>query len=72
MTAQTRGEGSEMKSTTTNGTAQWTTPALAYRGTVGQILQGGGGKLSIAGGDSGEARCEKPAEAECRQALASA
>jgi hypothetical protein len=66
MTAQTRGEDSEMKSTTTIGTAQWTTPVLAYKGTVGQILQGGGGKLSIAGKDPGEGRCEKPHEAECR------
>jgi len=59
-----------MKSTTTTGTTQWTTPALAYKGTVGQILQGGGGKLSIAGSDPGEGRCEKPHEATCRQATA--
>ncbi|MEO5896083.1 MAG: hypothetical protein ABIS06_10305 [Vicinamibacterales bacterium] len=57
-----------MKSTTTNGTAQWTTPSVAYRGTVGQILQGGGGKLSITGSDPGEGRCEKPHEADCLQA----
>ena len=65
MTAQIRGEDSEMKSTTTAGAAKWTTPVLAYKGTVGQILQGGGGKLSIAGKDPGEGRCEKPHESEC-------
>ena len=44
---------------------QWTTPLLTYRGSVGQILQGGGGKLSIAGSDPGEGRCEKPHEQQC-------
>ena len=67
MTAQKRGEDSEMKSKTI-GTTQWTTPAIAYKGTVGQILQGGGGKMSIAGSDPGEGRCEKPHEATCLQA----
>ncbi len=38
----------------------WATPKLAYRGTVGQILKDGGGKLSITGQDHGEMRCEKP------------
>jgi len=66
MTAQKRGEDSEMKSKTI-GTTQWTTPAMAYKGTVGQILQGGGGKMSIAGSDPGEGRCEKPHEATCLQ-----
>ena len=65
MTAYVRGEDREMKSTTITGTAQWTTPVLAYKGTVGEILQGGGGKLSIAGKDPGEGRCEKPHESEC-------
>ena len=51
-----------MKSTISN---TWTTPQLTYRGTVGQILQGGGGKLSIAGSDPGENRCEKPHAEEC-------
>jgi hypothetical protein len=51
-----------MKSTISN---TWTTPQLTYRGTVGQILQGGGGKLSIAGSDPGENRCEKPHAADC-------
>lgn len=47
---------------------QWATPLLTYRGSVGQILQGGGGKLSIAGSDPGEGRCEKPHEAACQAA----
>lgn len=43
----------------------WTTPKLAYRGSVGQILKDGGGKLSITGQDHGEMRCEKPHVSEC-------
>jgi hypothetical protein len=71
MTAQNAERDSEMKSTTTvTGTAQWTTPVVTYKGTVGQILQGGGGKLSIGGKDPGEGRCEKPHEAECLAASA--
>lgn len=54
-----------MKSTISN---TWTTPQLTYRGTVGQILQGGGGKLSIAGSDPGENRCEKPHADQCADA----
>lgn len=38
---------------------QWTTPALELKGTVGDILNTGGGKLSITGGDPGEMRCQK-------------
>ena len=50
-------------------TAQaWATPVLTSRGSVGQILQSGGGKLSIAGSDPGEGRCEKPHEAACNAA----
>jgi len=37
----------------------WTTPRLAFRGTVGEVLKSGGGKLSITGGDPGEMRCQK-------------
>ena len=48
----------------------WTTPVLMFRGSVGQILQGGGGKLSIAGSDPGEGRCEKPHKEECMAASA--
>jgi hypothetical protein len=38
---------------------RWITPALEFKGTVGEILQTGGGKLSVTGGDPGEMRCEK-------------
>jgi hypothetical protein len=38
----------------------WTTPKLTFVGNVGDVLQGGGGKLSVAGGDPGENRVEKP------------
>jgi hypothetical protein len=44
---------------------QWTTPKLAYRGNVAQVLKEGGGKLSITGQDHGEMRCEKPHVSEC-------
>ncbi len=43
----------------------WTTPTLSHRGSVGQILLGGGGKLSISGSDPGEMRCEKPHAPQC-------
>ena len=43
----------------------WATPVLTFRGSVGQILQSGGGKLSIAGSDPGEGRCEKPHAVDC-------
>lgn len=43
----------------------WKTPTVAYRGSVGQILRDGGGKLSITGQDHGEMRCEKPHVSEC-------
>ncbi len=46
----------------------WTTPVLTFRGSVGQILQSGGGKLSISGSDPGEGRCEKPHADQCTQA----
>lgn len=44
----------------------WTTPVLTFRGSVGQILQNGNGKLSLAGSDPGEGRCEKPHAEQCR------
>jgi hypothetical protein len=69
MNRDLRGEGSsQMKTITSPATATWTTPALSFRGTVGQVLQSGGGKLSIAGSDPGEGRCEKPHEAACQAA----
>jgi len=48
----------------------WTTPVLTFRGSVGQILQSGNGKLSVAGSDPGEGRCEKPHLEQCQQASA--
>jgi hypothetical protein len=50
------------KSLTATGVASlktWTTPRLAFAGRVADVLQGGGGKLSITASDSGESRCEK-------------
>lgn len=46
-------------------TRQWVTPQLNHRGSVGQILKDGMGKLSITGQDPGEMRCEKPHATEC-------
>jgi len=43
----------------------WTTPTLHHRGSVGQILLSGGGKLSVTGQDPGEMRCEKPHVSQC-------
>jgi hypothetical protein len=56
------------KMTQTSAATPWTTPVLTFRGSVGQILQSGNGKLSIAGSDPGEGRCERPHEAICVQA----
>ena len=44
---------------------QWTAPTLTFVGTVGDILNGGGGKLSITSADPGENRCEKPHAEQC-------
>jgi hypothetical protein len=44
---------------------QWVAPTLNHRGSVGQILKDGMGKLSITGQDSGEMRCEKPHASQC-------
>ncbi|MFN8065219.1 MAG: hypothetical protein U0P82_10520 [Vicinamibacterales bacterium] len=40
------------------GTAKkrWTTPSLKHVGHVGEVLQGGGGKLTAREGDPGEPR----------------
>jgi hypothetical protein len=38
---------------------EWIPPALRFVGTTGEVLQGGGGKLSVTGGDPGEGRKEK-------------
>jgi hypothetical protein len=37
----------------------WAPPALKTVGTISEVLQGGGGKLSQTGGDGGESRKEK-------------
>lgn len=44
----------------------WTAPTVAFKGTTGDILKGGGGKLSIQGSDPGEGRCEKPHADQCK------
>lgn len=38
----------------------WQPPTLRSVGTVGDVLQGGGGKLSAVNADPGESRKEKP------------
>ena len=43
----------------------WTKPSLEFKGTIGETLKGGGGKLSVTGSDAGEHRCEKPHASEC-------
>ena len=70
MTAKDAEKDSQMKTSIIRHSQpqQWTTPLLTYRGSVGQILQGGGGKLSIAGSDPGEGRCEKPHANDCNAA----
>jgi hypothetical protein len=56
-----------MKQKTTGSTAAatWTTPRLSFVGRVADILQSGGGKLSISAADPGEMRCEKPHASLC-------
>jgi hypothetical protein len=39
---------------------RWQEPRLRFVGDVGEVLQGGGGKLSPTPGDVGEERVEKP------------
>ena len=36
---------------------QWQAPVLKYKGTVGAVLKGGGGKNSTFEYDPGETRC---------------
>ena len=45
----------------------WVAPRLEFKGTVGQILQSGGGKLSLTAQDPGENRCEKPHAEQCNK-----
>jgi hypothetical protein len=35
---------------------EWVRPELKYVGNIGEVLQGGGGKLSLAANDPGDAR----------------
>lgn len=35
---------------------EWRTPRLSLEGTIDDLVQQGGGKLSVAGGDPGEGR----------------
>ncbi len=39
--------------------ASWVKPQLRYVGKIGELLEGGGGKLSVSGGDTGESRKER-------------
>jgi hypothetical protein len=41
---------------------RWEPPAVEKVGTVGDVLKGGGGKLSVVGGDPGDQR--KPSGGE--------
>jgi hypothetical protein len=39
----------------------WVAPTLKLVGTIADVLQGGGGKLSLTGGDPGDHRKQAPA-----------
>ncbi len=43
---------------------RWSSPVLAYRGTVGEVLKGGGGKVTTSAYDPGEQKCP-PAANKC-------
>ena len=58
-------------SSTTSAKQAWVAPALTFQGLVGEVLQGGGGKLSITAADPGEQRCEKPHADQCTAASSS-
>lgn len=56
-----------MKPLTDSGTTRremprerWQKPSIRTVGSVNDVLQGGGGKLSSSGGDPGETRKESP------------
>ena len=38
------------------GKQPWVEMKISYVGNVSEILQGGGGKLSVSGGDTGDSR----------------
>jgi hypothetical protein len=39
---------------------RWEPPELTYLGRIAEVVAGGGGKLTFAGGDPGEPRKQKP------------
>ncbi len=39
---------------------QWVSPAVKLVGTIAEVLKGGGGKLSVAADDTGEALRKPP------------
>jgi hypothetical protein len=41
----------------TDNREQWETPELQFKGSVGDVLNTGGGKLSIKNRDPGSSRC---------------
>jgi len=47
---------SEKEKVTTTSKRTWTRPTLKYVGHVGDVLQGGGGKLTPSPADPGEVR----------------
>jgi hypothetical protein len=55
----------KQKTTASTVVTTWTTPRLSFVGRVADILQSGGGKLSITAADPGEMRCEKPHADQC-------
>jgi hypothetical protein len=55
----------KQKTTATTAVKTWTAPRLSFVGRVADILQSGGGKLSITAADPGEMRCEKPHADQC-------
>jgi hypothetical protein len=50
------------QATSANKPPHWEPPSLKLVGTIGEVLQGGGGKLSTSGGDPGDLR--KPSGGE--------
>ena len=46
----------EVKTGTVPERSKWTRPTLTYVGHVGDVLKGGGGKLSTSPADPGESR----------------
>jgi hypothetical protein len=57
-----------MENRVTGAVKAWTPPRLSFVGRVADVLQSGGGKLSITAADPGEMRCEKPHADQCNAA----